>query len=345
SGERTITNDQGMVVLETLRRETGWGRQTLPTNHGRGIAIRCSHIGQGKTEIALKLLEDGHIELLYGTPDQGAGSLTVVRRVAAAALSVKPERIIVRYGTTAEAPFDAEGAGASRVTHVAGRATAAGAARLKERLEQLAAEFMGWPEGKVRLEDDRFCVDGGEEPASFEQVAERITRGGRQVTAKGAYDSSVDMGEDPLPFCGYVIEVRVDPESGCVEIVDVVMAADVGTVINPIAHQGQLEGAFVFGLSSAMMEELTLEDGRPTVSNLNDYKLPTLPDVPRLRTILVPAESGPGPFGAKSVGELANGGVAPAIANAVYAATDGQVRTLPITAERVRAAMREAASH
>src|SRR5207248_7902356 len=133
-----------------------------------------------------RLLPDGSIQALYGTPDQGSGSSLVVQRVAAAVLSVSPERIAVRYGTTAEAPKDA-GAGASRVTHVVGRATMAAAKKLKDQLTDLAAEVMGWPEGQVRLENDQFVADG--ESAPFEEVVRRIARSG-PLQVGASYDST-----------------------------------------------------------------------------------------------------------------------------------------------------------
>jgi CO/xanthine dehydrogenase Mo-binding subunit len=114
-------------------------------------------------------------------------------------------------------------------------------------------------------------------------------------------------------------------------------------VINPVAMRGQLEGGFVFGLGQAVMEELLLEDGRVTTTNLGDYKIPTSADVPPLRLVLITDVPGPGPFGAKSVGELANPAVSAAIANAIDAAVGARVMSLPITAEKVLAELRRTA--
>src|SRR5262249_29148924 len=89
-------------LLERLRDETGWG-QPAPPNVGRGVAINVRHVGGGKTSVTYRLGADGTVEVITGVPDQGAGAHTVIRRVAAAMLSVDPDRIVVRYGTTAEA--------------------------------------------------------------------------------------------------------------------------------------------------------------------------------------------------------------------------------------------------
>ncbi|MFI5267674.1 MAG: xanthine dehydrogenase family protein molybdopterin-binding subunit [Chloroflexota bacterium] len=334
-----VNNPRAVECLEALRRESNWDAwQRKGPNHGRGIALRCRHVGQGATEIALRLLPDGAVEALYGTPDQGSGSSLVVQRVAAAIMSISPERISVRYGTTAEAPKDA-GAGASRVTHVVGRATMMAATKLKDQLTELAAEVMGWPEGQVQLENDRFVA--GDDSASFEEVVTRITRGA-PVQVGAAYDST-DHGPDApgdYNFHAYMIEVEVDPETGQVTPLDAVVVVDQGQIINPMGHQGQIDGSFIYGIGNAMMEDLDVQDGKITNLSLADYKLPCQDDVPPLRTIIVPTDIGPGPFGAKAAGESVNAGVSPAIANAVYDATGVRVKTLPITAERVREGLR-----
>jgi CO/xanthine dehydrogenase Mo-binding subunit len=334
-----VRNPRAIEVLETLRRETNWDAwQRKGPNHGRGIALRCRHVGQGATEIALRLLPDGSIQALYGTPDQGSGSSLVVQRVAAAVLSVSPERIAVRYGTTAEAPKDA-GAGASRVTHVVGRATMAAAKKLKDQLTDLAAEVMGWPEGQVVLENDRFTA--AEESAPFEEVVKRIARGG-PLEVGAAYDSTDHGPDEPgdYNFHAYMIEVEVDSETGMIIPLDAIVVLDQGQIINPMGHQGQVDGSFVYGIGNAMMEDLDVQDGKVTNLSLGEYKLPCEEDVPPLRTVIVPTEIGPGPFGAKAAGESVNAGVSPAIANAVYDAVGVRVMSLPITAEKVLAGLR-----
>ena len=136
----------------------------------------------------------------------------------------------------------------------------------------------------------------------------------------------------------FAIEVAVDRETGAFRIVDATLVADVGTVINPTAVRGQLEGGFAFGLGQAVMEEVVIDDGRVVTANMGDYKIPAIGDVPALRLVLLTDAPGPGPFGAKSVGELANPAVPAAVANAV-AAAGARVFSLPITAEKVRAAL------
>jgi CO/xanthine dehydrogenase Mo-binding subunit len=111
-----------------------------------------------------------------------------------------------------------------------------------------------------------------------------------------------------------------------------------------VAVRGQLEGGFVFGLGQAVMEEIVIQDGRVVTANFGDYKIPTIADVPKLRLTLLTGTHGPGPFGAKSVGELANPAVPAAVANAIADAVGARVLSLPITAEKVFAAQAVPAS-
>jgi len=371
-----VRNPRAAEVLETLRRETNWGqtpRPPLPSPpegqrawvRGRGIALRYRHVGAGKTELLLRLQPDGTIEALTGNADQGGGSHTVIQRAAAATLSIDPSNIRVRYGTTAEALRD-PGSGGSRTTTMVGQAAIDGALILKDKLQELAAEVMGWPAGQVRLEGSEFRVPSSEgengsefripssegrrhaEPgtrnselrAPFHEVAARIAAG-PVVEAVGAYDPEEHQSEDgrDFNFFAYMIEVEVDPDTGQVRVVDVVTVIDVGTIINPIAHQGQLDGGFIYGFGQAMTEELIHEDGKIITSSLAEYKLPTQMDAPRFRVALLPPAVGPGPFGAKSAGENTNTGVGGAIANAIYDAVGVQIDASPITAERVLEAL------
>src|SRR5438477_652609 len=128
----------------------------------------------------------------------------------------------------------------------------------------------------------------GDESASFEQVASIIVRSA-PVEVTGAYDGTHAPGEPgDFEFAGYVVEAEIDRDTGAVRIHDVLLAADVGTIINPVAHQGQLEGGLMFGIGAALMEELLVQDGQITTLTLGDYKLPCAMDTPPFRTVLLP---------------------------------------------------------
>jgi CO/xanthine dehydrogenase Mo-binding subunit len=343
-----IRNPMAVDVLEALRKESNWGQTPKLPNRGRGLALRFRHVGEAKSELLLRLAPNGSVEAITGHADQGGGAYNVIQRAVAATLTIPLDRVSVRYGTTAEALRD-PGAGGSHTTAMNGHAAIDGSLTLRDKLEELAAEVMGWPAGQVRLEHDEFVVRQGDsttilERAPFTEVASRIAAG-PVVEAVGAYDPADHHSEDGADynFIAHMIEVEVDPDSGHVRPIDVVTTADVGTIINPIAYQGQLDGGFVYGYGQAMTEELVHEEGTIITSSLAEYKLPTQMDIPPVRMIRIPAKIGPGPFGAKSVGENTNIGVGAAIANAVFDAVGVRVDTSPITSERVYAALQERA--
>jgi CO/xanthine dehydrogenase Mo-binding subunit len=136
-----------------------------------------------------------------------------------------------------------------------------------------------------------------------------------------------------------VAEVSVDPETGEVKLLRFTTAHDVGKVLNPLDHQGQIEGGVVQGIGYALTEELKVEAGRVTSVSFGEYKVPNIQDIPELKTVVLESESGPGPYNAKGIGENPVGPVAPAIANAVEDAVGVRIRDLPITSEKVYQAL------
>jgi CO/xanthine dehydrogenase Mo-binding subunit len=141
-------------------------------------------------------------------------------------------------------------------------------------------------------------------------------------------------------FVASVVEVEVDRETGQVTPLQITTALDVGTAINPMLLQGQVDGATVQGLGMAVMEHLESEQGRSTTLNLGEYKIPCMADLPPLRSAYVEGAPGPAPYQAKAVGELANCTLPAALASAVAQAVGARITSLPITAEKVWVALR-----
>ncbi len=341
---------QGAAVLARLRDElsrveaspgqAGSARAADGTTlrFGRGVGLGTRHVGDGRSQMRVTLLPDARVQVEVGLPDQGSGSHTVAQRVVAASLGVSPNRVSVKYATTLDGVYDS-GAGGSKSTHAIGAVAMQTGAELKDRLQELAAEVMGWPTESIQLSGDRFVA--GAESASFDEVANRISRGARvQVEGTHTPEPTHAEGVGDANFTAFAIEVAVDSETGQVSIVDVLQVADVGTIINPVAHEGQLRGGFGFGLGAAMMEDLATQDGRVLTPSLGEYKLPTQMDMPPYRLAYVESV-GPGPFGAKMAGELSNCAVAPAVANAVFDAVGVRLTDLPVTAEAVLRALRK----
>ena len=299
---------RGVEVLETLKRESAYGTALEP-GRGVGISFAVRHIGAGKASLALRPNADGSIDVHSGTTEQGMGVLTVIQRVVAAELGIDDARVRPARGATDGVPFD-PGVGASRTTHIVGQAARDAAQQLRRDLDPA----LDWDAAMAAL----------------------VRAKGDDRTYIGTYDGEHAHGTPEYNnFAAYAIDVSVDAQTGTVTINDVVFAVDIGTVINPVAHRGQIDGGFLMGLGHAVTEELVVEEGRIMNLSFADYKMPTQVDMPPFRVFALESEVGPGPFGARAVGEVNTAGVGPALANAVQAACGVRIATLPVTAERV----------
>ncbi len=327
-------------VLEAAADAIGWPSPPR-SGRGRGIAVTVRHVGAGALEMRLTIHPDGRLVVATGLVDQGGGSAEVIRRVLATTASVSAHRISIDRRSTDRAPSD-PGVGGSRVTHLASRAA-----------HDLGRRFVDWVDERLPLsvpdaasasiEDDHVVETGtGRRLASMDHVLATLVRPDETVVFDVVVDAdSHDPGEPGhFDFAACAVELSVDHATGQVTIHDAVLAADVGTIINPLAHAGQVDGGFAFGVGAALMEELVVTEGLPVTARLGDVRIPSIVDVPRLRQVLVPTTIGPGAFGAKMVGELTNPPVAPAIANAIADAIGIRMFDLPMHRERVLAAIR-----
>jgi carbon-monoxide dehydrogenase large subunit len=333
---------RAVEVLTAAAEAIDWDRPR-ERGVGVGIAMGARHVGGGKLPLKLLLHPDGRIEVRTGLPDQGAGTWQVIRRTVAVTASVDESRVTVTRVPTDEAPFD-PGVGGSRVTHLGSRAGEQLGIQLREWLEERLPRALPNATPDVSLVGDRW-VDGatGTVVADFDSVVADLVRPDEVVELSTVFQPEAHgPGEGgDYDFAACAVEVAVDLESGAYTLRDAVMAVDVGTIINPVAHRGQLEGGFVFGLGAAVMEEVVVEGGAVTTLSLADLKIPSNGDVPPFRLVLLPTALGPGAFGAKMAGELTNGVVAPAIANAIADAAGVRIAELPLSAERVHRALRD----
>jgi CO/xanthine dehydrogenase Mo-binding subunit len=286
----------------------------------------------------MKMNEDGSFNLHVGATDIGTGSDTILAQIAAEVIKVPIEKIVVLSSDTDLTPFDV-GAYASSTTYVSGQAVKTCAEKIAAQILATAANLLETEAQDLHLEEERVCDRSGSTCLTFEEVATSATynRDQYQIQAQASYTCQ----QSPPPFIAQFAEVEVDLGTGRVEVVRFVSAADCGRPINPVLAEGQIEGAVVNGLSYALWEEYRYDEtGRMTNPRFWDYKIFTARDIPEIRTILVETEEPTGPFGAKSIGEVAINGPAPAIANAVYDAVGVRIRDLPITPEKVWRALR-----
>lgn len=328
-------------VLLRAEKLSNWKRKPRSTKRngklfGRGIALGDRHVGHGESSFELLLERDGSLRLLSGVGDQGVGAYTMHRQVISEIAGVPPDSIHVDVRDTSSAPYD-QGIKGARGTHVEGQAVQRAALSLIDSLRSLAASFwrtevenVTWANGRaIYPRGKAIYKDHGTKRLDLKALA-KLSEG--PIKGFGRY---AGHKPDVYSFQAMVADVAVDGESGQLEVRHLAFVFDVGTIINPLIHQGQIDGGVVQGLGYALTEEMPLDDGRVLTLSLGDYKIPTIQDTPRLTTSLVAAKVGPGPFGAKAVAEAGISVVAPAIANAVYNATGVRIMELPITPEKI----------
>jgi CO/xanthine dehydrogenase Mo-binding subunit len=321
---------------ETLRRAaeiSGWGAPK-PPGVGRGLAFGNKHPHGGVYHAQLVLEADGRVAIVTAITECGTGAHTVLQQIVAERLGLPVARVAVREADTTVFPYD-RGVGGSRVTTMVGGALLQAAEELESRLVAAAGALLGCPADAVESRDGAYFAGGGSERVSCPQAAAQVVaQQGGPVVVGVTYRAG--HFEGVTAFHAQVAEVEVDRETGQVRLRAIYSADDVGHVLNPLGHQGQIEGNVLQAVGSALMEDLGVdESGKPSTLNLGDYKIPNHADVPRLVTSLVVSETGLGPFHAKAIGEGPNSPTTAAIGNAIFDACGVRLRELPFTAERV----------
>ncbi len=324
-------------TLEAAAKEAGWDTEKAP-NIGRGIGMYDREPGAfGLSSATLSIDADAKLTLMTGAADTGTGSYTILQQVVAEELKVPLESISVFQGDTDTAGWEV-GAGGSRLTHMAGQAALSAVRKFKEGLSLLAAQHMESPPDKVEYQSNGFANANGQRLELTTLMTALAGREALPLSYTGEYLAESPM--DVTSFCAQVAEVEVDPDTGQVTLKKLTTAHDVGTILNPLTHQGQVEGGAVQGIGQALTEHLIVQDGAVTNLHLGDYKLPTAMDIPELKTVLVESDVGPAPYAGKAVGENSNVAVPAAVANAVYDAVGVRLMDLPVTAEKVYAGLR-----
>jgi CO/xanthine dehydrogenase Mo-binding subunit len=313
-----------------------------------GVGLGAMFYGIGNTGVSnpstaqLEWGPDGVVTLFTGAADIGQGSDMVLKQIAAARLGLDAGKIRLCRGDTGFTT-NAGATSASRQTYISGNAVLAAADNLVMTLIQGAREMLGQRHLEVEFRGGMLAAGDGRgiEPG---EVVRHLRAKGLKARGEGRFDPNF-TALDPetgqgRPYAAYAYaaqcaKVAVDPASGMVRVREVAAAHDVGRAINPRAVRGQICGGVVMGVGMALMEEH--QPGR--TANLQQYHIPTAADVPAITPLIVEEPEATGPFGAKGVGEPALIPTAPAIAGAVGQAVGRPMRHLPLSLERVMAAL------
>lgn len=304
----------------------------------RGLGVSLSMQGSGISgldvgSVEIKLQDDGFYTLSIGATDMGTGCDTILAQMVAECMDCDVDQVVTSSLDTDHAPYDT-GSYASSTTYVTGMAVVKACEKLRNSILEAAAGFFNEDKEDIEFDGKKINTLDHAHEMSLADFADTCFNGG---IAKALIASDSHMSPtSPPPFMVGIAEVDVDKLTGEIKVHDYVSVVDCGTVINPNLARVQAEGGIVQGIGMALSEDITYsDDGKMRNRNFLQYKLPTRVDVPSVRVEFESSYEDNGPFGAKSIGEVVINTPTSAIASAVKHATGVQVRTLPITAEKV----------
>ena len=304
----------------------------------RGLGVSLSMQGSGISgldvgSVEIKLQDDGFYTLSIGATDMGTGCDTILAQMVAECMDCDVDQVVTSSLDTDHAPYDT-GSYASSTTYVTGMAVVKACEKLRNSILEAAAGFFNVDKEDIEFDGKKINTLDHAHEMSLAEFADTCFNGG---IAKALIASDSHMSPtSPPPFMVGIAEVDVDKLTGEIKVHDYVSVVDCGTVINPNLARVQAEGGIVQGIGMALSEDITYSnEGKMRNRNFLQYKLPTRVDVPSVRVEFESSYEDNGPFGAKSIGEVVINTPTSAIASAIKHATGVQVRTLPITAEKV----------
>ena len=327
--------------LEKAMEMIGYKNKPLRRDMGdfvRGLGVSLSMQGSGISgldvgSVEIKLQDDGFYTLSIGATDMGTGCDTILAQMVAECMDCDVDQVVTSSLDTDHAPYDT-GSYASSTTYVTGMAVVKACEKLRNSILETAAGFFNVDKEDIEFDGKKINTLDHAHEMSLAEFADTCFNGG---IAKALIASDSHMSPtSPPPFMVGIAEVDVDKLTGEIKVHDYVSVVDCGTVINPNLARVQAEGGIVQGIGMALSEDITYSnEGKMRNRNFLQYKLPTRVDVPSVRVEFESSYEDNGPFGAKSIGEVVINTPTSAIASAIKHATGVQVRTLPITAEKV----------
>ena len=305
---------------------------------GRGIALAQWLPLGGESHAFVSVDKRGQITVSTAMVDQGAGTYTAMRQIVAHELQVPVGFVSVEILDTSRVAADT-GVGASRATRIFGNATRAAAVEVRERLLENAGRLFDRGRDQLVLTGGGGIRTAAGEEMTYAEIVEKTV----PIRCQGSYKNFESGPEAAL--CVQVAEVEVDSETGQLRLKQLTTAHSTGTVINPLMHQGQIDGGVVMGMGYALMEQVLIDAGKVLTTNFGENKIPSIRDIPVLKTVVREFAVGNGPYGGMSIGEPPVVPVAAAIANAVHDAVGVRIYDLPITAEKVLNALKGCANN
>jgi 4-hydroxybenzoyl-CoA reductase subunit alpha len=362
-----MVNSYGLPeCLDWVERESGWRerRDKMPKGKGhvsKGLGMACSHYisgaskpvnwtGEPHATVKIKLDFDGSIVVLSGAADIGQGSTTILAQSVAEVLGLDLARVRVVTGDSEVVPKD-NGSYSSRVTFMVGNAAIDAAQNLKAVLIAAAARKLEAKPGEIECLGELYRAGAQDNGLSFNEVVTEALKDTGTITVTGNYSTIPEShggkkyrgaaigGTMGYSYSAQVVEVSVDEETGVVTVDKVWVAHDCGKALNRLTVEGQVQGSVWMGMGQAMSEEAAYHEGLMLTANMLDYRVPTIQDSPPIEVGIVESIDPHGPFGAKEAGEGSLAAFLPALTNAIADATGLRFNDLPVTPDRVFAAL------
>ena len=357
-----MVNSYGLPqCLDWVETASGWRARQGKLARGKGLGMACSHYisgaskpvnwtGEPHATVKLKLDFDGSIVLLTGAAEIGQGSSTVLVQTVAEVLGLDISRIRIVSGDSDVVPKD-NGSYSSRVTFMVGNAAIEAAQNLKGMLIAAAARKLDAAPGDIECLGEVYRAGAQDKGLSFQEVVTAALAEAGTITVTGNYSTIPEShggkkyrgaaigGAMGYSYSAQVVEVSVDEDTGVVSVDKVWVAHDCGKALNRLTVEGQVQGSVWMGMGQAMSEEAAYHDGLLVTANMLDYRVPTIFDSPPIEVGIVESNDPHGPFGAKEAGEGSLAAFLPALTNAIADAIGVRFNDLPVTPDRVFAAL------
>jgi 4-hydroxybenzoyl-CoA reductase subunit alpha len=349
-------------TIEKATEACGWKEKfgKLPPFHGIGIGTNSCQTGfimgiRGGSQAFVKFNEDGGVTVISGVVDNGQGNDQMLVQIAAEELGILPEDVQLITADTEVTPSD-PGSYSMCSTFTGGNAVRLAAADAKKKLFALAAEKLGAnPEDLAAWERMIFVKGEPERSLPIMKVIRMGLSRGQSISGEGSYWPKVDpkrewvdnpFGQlsETFTFGTTIVEVKVDPETGQVEVVEAWISQDPGVAINPKVVEGQFEGGLAMGGQGGMLTEYHIFDkGRVLNPTQLEYKLPLACDMPKITSIIVETQDPNGPYGAKEAGMAMAMSAAQAYSGAICNALGVWIKDFPITPDKILEALEKKA--
>jgi 4-hydroxybenzoyl-CoA reductase subunit alpha len=357
-----MVNSYGLPqCVDWVEAASGWRARKGRLARGKGLGMACSHYisgaskpvnwtGEPHATVKLKLDFDGSIVLLTGAAEIGQGSSTVLVQTVAEVLGLDLSRIRIVSGDSDVVPKD-NGSYSSRVTFMVGNAAIDAAQNLKGLLIAAAARKLDAAPADIECLGEVYRAGAQDKGLSFQEVVTEALTDAGTITVTGTYSTIPEShggkkyrgaaigGTMGYSYSAQVVEVSVDEETGVVNVDKVWVAHDCGKALNRLTVEGQVQGSVWMGMGQAMSEEAAYHDGLLLTANMLDYRVPTIFDSPPIEVGIVESNDPHGPFGAKEAGEGSLAAFLPALTNAIADAVGIRFNDLPVTPDRVFAAI------